>query len=77
MSRVFTAPGKYIQGSGVIHEIGRHVSALGSKALVIGGKRALAATQEAVKGSLGKAGMSIVVDGFRGECSKAEIKRVT
>ena len=76
MSRVFISPGKYVQGSGVIHEIGRHISALGSKALVMGGKRALAATQEAVRSSLSKAGMSVVVEGFRGECSKAEIKRV-
>lgn len=77
MSRVFIAPGKYVQGSGVIHEIGGHVAALGSKALVIGGKRALAATQEAIKDSLSRIGMSAVVEGFGGECSKTEIKRVT
>lgn len=77
MSRVFIAPSKYVQGSGAIQEIGRYASVLGSKALVIGGKRALAATQEATESSLGKAGMSIVVERFRGECSQAEIKRMT
>jgi len=77
MSRVLTAPGKYVQGSGALQEIGRYASALGSKALVIGGKRALAAAQGAVESSLGKAGMGVVVEGFRGECSKTEIKRVT
>ena len=76
MSRVFIAPSKYVQGSGALQEIGRYASVLGSKALVIGGKRALVAAQGAIEDSLGKAGMGIVVEGFRGECSEAEIKRV-
>jgi len=77
MTRIFLAPSKYLQGSGVIHEIGKYASTLGSKALVTGGKRALAAAQSAIEGSLGKAGVGIVVEGFRGECSQTEIKRLT
>jgi glycerol dehydrogenase len=77
MSRVFIAPGKYVQGSGTLQEIGKYASVLGSKALAIGGRRALAVTQRTIESSLGQAGMSIVVDGFRGECSQTEIKRVT
>ena len=76
MSRVFIAPGKYVQGSGVMKEIGRYASVLGSKALIFGGKRALAEAQGIIENSLSKAGMSVVVEGFRGECSKTEIKRV-
>jgi len=53
------------------------VSALGSKALVIGGKRALAAARGAIESSLGKAGVGMVVEGFRGESSQTEIKRLT
>jgi len=52
------------------------VSALGSKALVIGGKRALAAARGAIESSLGKAGVGMVVEGFRGESSQTEIKRL-
>ena len=52
------------------------MSALGSKALVIGGKRALAAARGAIESSLGKAGVGMVVEGFRGESSQTEIKRL-
>ena len=52
------------------------MSVLGSKALVIGGKRALAAAQGAIESSLGKAGVGMVVEGFRGESSQTEIKRL-
>jgi len=76
MTRILIAPSKYIQGSGAIDEIGKYASALGCKALVTGGKRALAAAQGAIESSLGKAGVGIVVEGFRGECSQTEIKRL-
>jgi glycerol dehydrogenase-like iron-containing ADH family enzyme len=54
MTRIFIAPSKYIQGSGAIGEIGKYASPLGKKALVTGGKRALAAVQDAIESSLGK-----------------------
>jgi glycerol dehydrogenase len=76
MSRIFIAPSKYIQGGGAICEIGKYAPALGSKALVTGGKRALATAQGAIENSLGKAGIDIVLEGFRGECSQTEIKRL-
>ena len=76
MTRIFIAPSKYIQGSGAIGEIGKYASALGKKALVTGGKRALAAAQGAIESSLGEAGVGIVVEGFRGECSLTEINRL-
>ncbi len=41
MSRMLLAPGRYVQGTGAIDEIGSYVSAMGKKALVIGGNRAL------------------------------------
>ena len=76
MSRIFIAPSKYVQGGGAIHEIGKYASTLGSKALVTGGKRALAAAQGAIESSLGKAGIDIVAEGFSGECSQIEVKRL-
>ena len=77
MTRILIAPSKYIQGSGAIHEIGKYASNLGSKVLVTGGKRALLAAQGAIEGSLGKAGVGVMVEGFRDECSQNEIKRLT
>lgn len=77
MTRILLAPGKYIQGGGAIAEIGKYASALGAKkALVTGGKHALAASQDGIKSSLGEAGVGMVVEGFRGESSLTEIKRL-
>ena len=76
MTRILIAPNKYLQGSGAIHEIGRHASTLGSRALVTGGKRALGATREAIESSLENAGMSAIVERFGGESSQAEITRL-
>jgi glycerol dehydrogenase len=76
MTRILRAPNKYVQGSGAIHEIGQHAAPLGSRALVTGGKRALAATREAIERSLNEAGVSTLVEGFGGESSQVEITRL-
>jgi len=76
MTRILQAPSKYIQGSGAVGEIGKYASALGKKALVTGGKRALAAAQGVIGSSLSEAGVGMVVEGFRGECSQTEIERL-
>lgn len=76
MTRILIAPNKYVQGSGAIHELGQHASPLGNRALVTGGKRALAATCQAIGSSLGDAGVSTLVESFGGECSQSEISRL-
>ncbi len=76
MTRILLAPNKYVQGSGAIRELGKYASPLGSRALVTGGRRALAAMCQAIEHSLGGVGMSTVVEGFRGECCQAEIRRL-
>ncbi len=76
MARILQAPSKYIQGSGAVDEIGKYSSALGKKALVTGGKRALAAAQSAIESSLGKVSVGMVVEDFRGESSQTEITRL-
>ena len=42
MSRLLLAPSRYSQGAGAISEIGTHAGNFGTKALLTGGKRALA-----------------------------------
>ncbi|MEA1959893.1 MAG: hypothetical protein U9N81_01150 [Bacillota bacterium] len=37
-AKVMLAPSRYVQGRDAIEQIGRHVSLMGKKALVIGGK---------------------------------------
>ena len=76
MTRIFMAPSKYIQGRGAICEIGKCASALGKKALVMGGKRALATAQDGIDSSLSEASVGMVVVGFGGECSQTEIKHL-
>ncbi|HOQ09453.1 MAG TPA: glycerol dehydrogenase [Syntrophomonadaceae bacterium] len=75
--KVMVAPGRYVQGQGAIFEIGRHVKKLGKKALVIGGKTGLASTREGREKSFAENGISQVEELFGGECSSAEIERLS
>ncbi|HQA08299.1 MAG TPA: glycerol dehydrogenase [Syntrophomonadaceae bacterium] len=75
--KVMVAPGRYVQGQGAIFEIGRHVKKLGKKALVIGGKTGLATTRKGREKSFEENGISQVEEVFAGECSFAEIDRLS
>lgn len=75
--KVMVAPGRYVQGQGAIWEIGRHIKKLGKKALVIGGKTGLAVTRPGREKSFEENGISQVEELFGGECSYAEIERLT
>ncbi len=77
MSRMLLAPGRYIQGSGAIHEIGSHAVKFGKKALLTGGKTAMSQCGSHIADSLEGAGVGCLSEGFKGECSDQEIKRLT
>lgn len=77
MSRMLLAPGRYIQGAGAIKEIGSHAARLGSSALLTGGKRALSVCGEAIQKSLKESNLACYQEQFRGECSSAEISRLS
>jgi glycerol dehydrogenase len=70
------APRRYVQGVGTILDIGAHAERLGTKALVTGGRRALAACGAAIQSSLAAKGIACCQDRFRGECSDSEIHRL-
>ncbi len=76
MSRMLLAPGRYVQGTGAIDEIGSYVSAMGKKALVIGGNRALSLCGMQIKASLEENGLGSVQELFTGECCDVEIGRL-
>jgi len=76
MAQIMIAPGKYIQGPGVIGEIGDHVAKLGSKALVLGSKSGLADCRSALDTSLTGAEVATHFEPFQGETSRTEIGRV-
>lgn len=77
MSSILALPGRYVQGSGVIHEIGKHVLPLGDRALLIGGPTALSVSQEAIAKSLEHEDVELAVRRFNGECTEKEIARLT
>ncbi len=76
MSRILLAPGRYVQGTGAISEIGKFVSSMGTKALVIGGKRALALCGAKVEDSLADWQIGCKQELFEGECCDREIQRL-
>jgi len=76
---VFAGPGRYVQGPGATHELGRELQRLGLcgqiMAIACGtAQRELAPIWNAV---LPEVGIEIVIEPFGGECSASEIKRLT
>jgi glycerol dehydrogenase len=76
MSRMFLAPGRYVQGAGAMAEIGIHAARMGTKALLIGGKTALNVCGSIVEASLKDNKVGCHKELFNGECSDKEIRRL-
>ena len=76
MSRMFLAPGRYVQGAGAMAEIGIHAARMGTKALFIGGKTALSVCGSMVEASLKDNKVGCHKEVFNGECSDKEIRRL-
>jgi glycerol dehydrogenase len=76
MSRMFLAPGRYVQGAGAMAEIGIHAARMGTKALLIGGKTALSVCGSVVEASLKDNKVGCHKEVFNGECSDKEIRRL-
>ena len=77
LKRVLIAPGRYIQGPGVIDEIGRLLGGRYKNAFLIGGRRTLALVGEAVSGQLERAGAACRAELFGGEACQDEIERLS
>ena len=77
MSRIFLAPGRYVQGAGAIKEVGLHAARLGESVFVIGGKTALTICGEQIAQSLNDKGLSCHKEQFAGVSSRKEIARLT
>ena len=76
MSRMFMAPGRYVQGAGAIAEIGIHAARMGTNALFTGGKTALNVCDSIVEASLKDNKVGCRKELFNGECSDKEISRL-
>ncbi|MCL2539350.1 MAG: glycerol dehydrogenase [Oscillospiraceae bacterium] len=76
MKKAMKFPRKYVQGRGIVNEIGSFASVFGKKALVIWGSRTKEAVGEAILTSLKAEGVEVTDVKFCGECTKAEANRV-
>jgi glycerol dehydrogenase len=84
-TKSLAAPRRYVQGPGVLKEIGAHIASFGGKkALLTGGKSALASVRDIITKSCQDAGISTVVELFGNpakvkygpECCEEEINRL-
>ncbi|UMZ72727.1 glycerol dehydrogenase [Natranaerofaba carboxydovora] len=76
MEKLLIAPGKYVQGSGVLSTAGEYASQLGKKALLIGGETALNIAKDTIEKSLQENDMSSVSYTFKAESSMKEITKI-
>ncbi|KZL90660.1 glycerol dehydrogenase [Clostridium magnum] len=76
MSKIIIAPSKYVQGRGELGKIKEHTKDLGKSFFIIaspnGVKRVKSVIEESFKGE----NVTLVFEGFNGECSKNEIDRL-
>ncbi|MFV2067324.1 MAG: iron-containing alcohol dehydrogenase, partial [Pirellulales bacterium] len=77
MKTVLIAPRKYIQGRGVLDELGNYVNMLGSRPLILWGPHVKEIVSDSVQKSMDAAGLEMVDVVFQGEATTAERARVT
>lgn len=73
-THLFRSPVGYVQGRGVLDELGNYADPLGESALVLGDDFVLDLVGDRVRGSLEAAGFDGALETFGGECSEAEIE---
>ena len=73
---IFRSPSLYVQGQGVLDELGYYLNNLGTKALVMADDFVWGITKETVTASLEKSGFPYIHVAFNGEASDLEIKRI-
>lgn len=74
--RVFISPGKYVQGAGVLSQIGEELAKIGSAPLVLSDSIVWDITGKTVEKSFEKTGTSYYYEEFSGESSNTEIERL-
>jgi glycerol dehydrogenase len=76
VSFVRSGPAQYVQRAGILRKAGDCIAPWGNRALISGGKNALAAAEEPLIKSLEKKGLAWRKHVFTGECSLANIARI-
>lgn len=76
MAQIIIAPGKYVQGNGVMRELGTYAANLGKNALCLVSASGLKRNQSTVDASFEKTDATVSYEVFNGECCDKEINRV-
>ncbi|MBS1186203.1 MAG: iron-containing alcohol dehydrogenase [Burkholderiaceae bacterium] len=76
MHKVIQSPGKYIQGAGVIGQIGQHAGQLAGKFIAIADRLVLGLVSQPLADSFAASQIGVVIETFGGECSQNEIARL-
>ncbi len=74
MIKVFIAPRRYVQGVGVLADIGKYVAPLGKRALVVWGPKVCQVFDQQVLGSLKENGVEPIPFQFSGECDRPQVE---
>ena len=74
MIKAFIAPGRYVQGVGLLPDLGNYLKPLGRRALVVWGPVASQMFHEPVSRSLAEAGLELISFQFSGECARAQVR---
>jgi glycerol dehydrogenase len=73
MIKVFIAPRRYVQGVGVLEEIGKYVAPLGSRALVAWGPNVSQVFGEMIRNSFAEHDVELISYLFSGECDRPQV----
>ncbi|MHC4406390.1 MAG: glycerol dehydrogenase [Planctomycetota bacterium] len=77
MKSVLIAPRKYVQGRGVLRELGSYLKMLGAKPLILWDSCVRGIVGDAVLAGIREAGLEVVDVDFHGEATAEERERVT
>ncbi|MCC5890223.1 MAG: glycerol dehydrogenase [Alkalibacterium sp.] len=73
---IFKSPSRYIQGNGVIEELGKETEAIGKKPLLLSDEVVWDITQDMIEDSFKDSDSSYHFEEFKGEASNKEIDRL-
>ncbi|MBI3929304.1 MAG: glycerol dehydrogenase [Armatimonadetes bacterium] len=76
MRQTAVFPGRYVQGEGVLRDLGSEASRLGSRALVVAGGTAARRLVPAMR-ERWQEHLQLSIEVFRGECSEPEMERLS
>lgn len=77
MTQQVIFPANIVRGAGASRELGDICAGLGTRVVIVGGRQALAATEDEIRAQLAQAGLTVsAVEWFGGHCSVKQVERL-